>query len=109
MSVISIDSQMGKSMPIVNVLIDKSLPILIGQWASQCPFSMSMSVPIMFTGNLSVRPVLGFEVQVFVSDIMRFPHYESLMFEHFDWSVVDQVILQCVPTPTHPHHQVTIL
>ena len=93
MSVISFVSQMGKSVPIVNVLIDKSLPILIGRWASLCSFSMSMGMPIMFISNLSVRPVLGFEVQVFVSDIMGFPHHESLMFKHFDWPVVDQVIL----------------
>nr|XP_022290400.1 uncharacterized protein LOC111102037 [Crassostrea virginica] len=81
----------------------------VGRWASLCSFSMSMGMPIMFVSNLSVRPVLGFEVQVFVSDITGFPHHESLMFEHFDRPVVDQIILQRVPTPTHPHHQVTIL
>lgn len=70
---------------------------------------LSVDVPIVLTGHLGMGLVLGLEVEVLVAHIVWLSGHQALVLEHFDRSVVDQVILQGVPSPTHPYHQVTIL
>lgn len=70
---------------------------------------LSVDVPILLTGHLGMGLVLGLEVEVLVAHIVWLSGHQALVLEHFDRSVVDQVILQGVPSPTHPYHQVTIL
>lgn len=70
---------------------------------------LSVDVPIVFTGHLGMGLVLGLEVEVLVAHIVWLSGHQALVLEHFDRSVVDQVVLQGVPSPTHSYHQVTIL
>lgn len=70
---------------------------------------LSVDVPILLTGHLGMGLVLGLEVEVLVAHIVWLSWHQALVLEHFHRSVVDQVILQGVPPPTHPYHQVTIL
>lgn len=70
---------------------------------------LSVDVPIVLTGHLGMGLVLGLEVEVLVAHIVWLSGHQALVLEHFHGPVVDQVILQGVPPPTHPYHQVTIL
>lgn len=97
--------------------------IYLFQWTSpiQCVFKylcdqahdtmcthLSVDMPIVLTGHLGMGLVLGLEVEVLVAHIVWLSGHQALVLKHLHGPVVDQVVFQGVPSPTHPYHQVTI-